>query len=620
MRPIVIGLVGPNGDDQVQLTRQPALRATPTTPSSARSGREPDRRRAVAARWSSTTRVELVTRARPAPLSAEREPADPAAGASDDRYAAGRPDALLRPGLLRLRGKCPAEPPDVAEHNPFVQLMDAALLFFTKALRFRARSTGCRGGAVADGPVRRWSAPTPRCWPSEPAPAYARSSDPDLPPRRCWPRPTSWSSCCRRVGTPSSRACRWTRSHSRPAGPAGGTGRAAHTDHPPLRRGRSPAGHRAAAPGCARLSRVGDGLRAGRAGGLRRLRPLNVAEPLLARAARLRLIGEPGHPVDAGAASRWCWARRPTRCWAATASDRFSRPAAARLPVGRRTPASAAPVPRPGRRRRCVGDGAVPPCCLAYERNHQAPAGQQGVRGRRRPTRVSTWCTPSSTRAAARPAPTCSTAPTAACSGPSNPPGGPDAGWPAVKVLGRSRGVAGPAWTRTPRRCSPCCLQCLANRLPMVLASRDAERAAARSGRWSRCYRGARSRAVPGHLRQRPRRERLRLPSPCRRSPVQRGRSRSRRGRRPPEGPSVAVMHRRADQPGEARLDRRDQRAGSAGPEPESGRLDRLGPTRSGGCSTEPLSRVPGEVEAPAPPARWSTACWTPGPPGPGGR
>ena len=155
---------------------------------------------------------------------------------------------------------------DVAVHSPFVQLMDAALLFYTpKALRFPRevyRLPGEEQSQTAPGPSRVVGTFTTLLAQLSQHPAYlSRHPTRDLPtahPRQGRRAGRAAVGRVRRSGVSQPAAGRQLL--RRPTGPPGGAGPTAVRDHPPLRRCGHPAGHRAAVPAAQLSRRVGHGV------------------------------------------------------------------------------------------------------------------------------------------------------------------------------------------------------------------------------------------------------------------------------------------------------------------------------------------------------------------------
>ena len=254
--------------DQVQLSGQPALPADQPRHPERDGAAVLDHRRAVPAPLGAVLRGAAAQPPRPGHHPAtERGRADPAARRADDGDAARRPGRPLRPGVLRLRRRGPADRPGRSRAQP-VRAADGrrAAVLHAEGAALPARGLPAAGrGAVADRP-----GPEPGgrhlhhpAGPAQPAP---RATSAGTPPgtcrsRPCCPRPTSWSTCCPGVrGRGVRQPGAGRQLLRRPAGQPGGPGPAAVRDHPPLRRGRHPAGHRTAVPAADLPRGVGDGM------------------------------------------------------------------------------------------------------------------------------------------------------------------------------------------------------------------------------------------------------------------------------------------------------------------------------------------------------------------------
>ena len=240
-----------------------------------------------------------------------------------------------------------------------------------------------------------------------------------------------------------------------------------------------------------------------------------------------------------------------------------------------------------------VGDGAVPPRCLAYERTDQGSllVSKAYAAGAARPGQyvVHALLDPSG-RLGPRDLFHC------ADSGllrTEQPAGEADAGWPAVEVPVADRWTR-PAWTRTPRRCWRCCCSAWPTAARWCWPAGTPSGRPARSGRWSRCCPRDWPASCPWPRSPATRRRSgCGSPSPCRRSPV-RGRpisiSTPAGGRRRDRSAAVvAALTAPGPKPGLDRVTSVPELFGWA--QLESGRLDRLGPDEVRRLLTGPLWR-----------------------------
>ena len=265
---------------------------------------------------------------------------------------------------------------DVAVHSPFVQLMHAALLFYTpKALQFPRdvyRLPAEEQSQTAPGPSRVVGTFTTLQAQLSQHPAYVgRHPTRDLPVAAVLSKADELTELVdREFGGGGFPSLPLDGSYFlNPLRAPGAAGPAAVRDHPPLRRRGHPAGHRTALPAADLPRRLGHGLRAQRARRVPRLPSAERGRTAARRAARTAQDRPTGDPcLSPSAASRSCSAGPPTLCSAVTVSVRSSRPRAGRCPPGDRDAGL-------GLRARfldqgsatMISDGSPPPRCLAYE-------------------------------------------------------------------------------------------------------------------------------------------------------------------------------------------------------------------------------------------------------------